>query len=248
MTELPPPVARLADALAALPGAVAVALGGSRAAGTARPDSDWDLGVYYRAQAPVDPETVRALGHDGFVSELGEWGPIVNGGAWLTVDGLPVDVLFRDLDRIGHWTAEAEEGRFEVLLQNGHRAGAPTYLPVGELAIAHVLHGLLPRPEFSEALRAAAPPRWRERARVALLFASGRADLGDAVGCAGMLSEAVLCAAHSVVAARGEWALTEKGLVERAGLGAAQPLFADPLNAVAAVGELLGIEPLVIRA
>jgi hypothetical protein len=45
--KLPEPVAILADQLAELPGAVAVALGGSRAAGTQRPDSDWDLGLHH---------------------------------------------------------------------------------------------------------------------------------------------------------------------------------------------------------
>src|SRR4051812_16153678 len=140
--ELPAPVATLAAQLAGVPAVVAVALGGSRATGTHRPDSDWDLGVYYRGA--LDPGDIRRLGHAGHVSELGEWGPIVNGGAWLTLDGLAVDVLFRDLDRVEQWHAEAEAGRFEVLLQNGHRAGAPTYLPVGELAVARVLDGELP--------------------------------------------------------------------------------------------------------
>lgn len=36
-----------ADVLAALPAVKAVTLGGSRAQGTERPDSDWDLAVYY---------------------------------------------------------------------------------------------------------------------------------------------------------------------------------------------------------
>jgi predicted nucleotidyltransferase len=40
--------AAAAEALAGLPGVRAVALGGSRAAGMARPDSDWDFAVYYR--------------------------------------------------------------------------------------------------------------------------------------------------------------------------------------------------------
>jgi predicted nucleotidyltransferase len=35
--------------LAALPGVQAVTLGGSRATGSAGPDSDWDFAVYYRA-------------------------------------------------------------------------------------------------------------------------------------------------------------------------------------------------------
>src|SRR4051812_35137475 len=133
-SSLPTPVATLADALARVPGVVAVVLGGSRATGAHRPDSDWDLGVYYRgAQRPLDPDDVRALGYPGEVSAVGAWGPIVNGGAWLTVDDTPVDVLYRDLDRIEHWLTEAREGRFEVLAQNGYLAGAPTYLPVGEL-------------------------------------------------------------------------------------------------------------------
>jgi predicted nucleotidyltransferase len=45
--SLTAPVAELAADLAGLPGVVAVVLGGSRAAGTHRPDSDWDLGLYY---------------------------------------------------------------------------------------------------------------------------------------------------------------------------------------------------------
>ncbi|MGH3294070.1 MAG: nucleotidyltransferase domain-containing protein, partial [Trebonia sp.] len=40
--------AYVADRLAGLPGVRAVTLGGSRAEGTHRPDSDWDFSVYYR--------------------------------------------------------------------------------------------------------------------------------------------------------------------------------------------------------
>ena len=122
-------------------------LGGSRADGTARPDSDWDLGVYYRGPASFDPAAVRDLGHAGYVSALGEWGPIVDGGAWLTVDGTAVDVLFRDLDVVEGWLADAEAGRYAVLDQNGYLVGAPTYLPVGELAGCRHLGGAtLPSP------------------------------------------------------------------------------------------------------
>jgi predicted nucleotidyltransferase len=64
--KLPAAVSALATELAALPGAVGVVLGGSRARGTQRPDSDWDLGVYYRgSQRVLDPADVRELGHRG---------------------------------------------------------------------------------------------------------------------------------------------------------------------------------------
>jgi predicted nucleotidyltransferase len=233
-------VARLAAQLAALHGVVAVVLGGSRAAGTHRPDSDWDLGLYYRGA--FDPGALR--GH-GQVSGLGEWGPIMNGGAWLTLDGTPVDVLFRDLDRVERWLDDARAGRFEVLMQNGYVVGAPTYLPVGELALCRPLAGELGRPEFPAALAAAAPVRWRGRASVCLMFARSHAALGDAVACTGMLAQAALCAAHARLAERREWVLNEKRLIERAGLDAVGPLIGA--GDVDALAEVLGVEPLSAR-
>ena len=191
MDSLPAAVANVASGLAALPDAAAVVLGGSRATGAHRPASDWDLGVYYRGA--FDADGVRRLGHAGYVSEPGEWGPIMNGGAWLTVDGIAVDVLFRDLDMVERWRDEAEQGRFEVLAQNGYVVGAPTYVPVGELAINRPLSGELPRPEYPDALAEAAAERWRGRAAVSLMFAHIHARADDAVCCTGMLAGAVLC-------------------------------------------------------
>jgi predicted nucleotidyltransferase len=255
LQRLPPPVAGLAGQLAALSGVVAVVLGGSRATATHRPDSDWDLGIYYRAsQQRLDPDEVRRLGHEGYVSALGEWGPIMHGGAWLTVEGAQIDVLFRDLDLVERWLDDARHGSFEVRAQNGYIVGAPTYLPVGELAICEALSGQLPRPTFPHALAAAAPGRWEGRAAVSLMFAESYAALGDSVCCAGMLTSAVLAAAHGRVARRREWVLNEKRLVERAGLQATQPLLGCPgsnstelVATTAAITTILGIRPLTAR-
>jgi predicted nucleotidyltransferase len=244
--DRPELVEELAGRLFELPGAVAVVLGGSRATGTERPDSDWDLGLYYRGR--FDPGGVRRLGHPGYVSELSEWGPIMNGGAWLTIDGIAVDVLFRDLDQVERWLEDARAGRFEILAQNGYLVGAPTYLPAGELAISKPLVGEVPRPDFPDALAESAPRRWEGQASVALMFASINARLGDTIGCAGMLSSAVLCAAHARLAARRKWVLNEKGLVERAGLDEAHEVLARPDSlSVERISDLIGIEPLKAR-
>ena len=253
--SLPAPVAALAADLAGLPGAVAVVLGGSRAAGTHRPDSDWDLGLYYRAsERAFDPQDVRSLGYQGHVSELGEWGPIVHGGAWLTIEGQPIDVLFRELDTIERWLGDARHGNFEVLAQNGSIVGAPTYLPVGELAVCRPITGNVPRPDFPERLAAAAPGRWEGRAGVSLLFARSHAGAEDVTCCSGMLAEAVLCVAHARLAQRREWVLGEKGLVHRAGLDQVQRLLACPgatrtelLATVGTVSEMLDTTALRIR-
>ena len=140
----------IAARLASIPGVVAVTLGGSRAQGTAYADSDWDFGLYYRGT--IARTDVEALGWPGRVSEPHEWGPVVNGGAWLTVEGQRVDLCYRDLDEVLHWTAEAEAGRFRIEALVTHAVGIPTYVLAGELAVNEVLVGDLPRPSF--------PTRW----------------------------------------------------------------------------------------
>jgi predicted nucleotidyltransferase len=209
-------VEHLAPLLAAVPGVTAVTLGGSRARGEAGPDSDWDFGLYYRGS--IDTDAIRALGFAGEVFEPWQWGKIPNGGAWLEVDGEKVDLIYRDLDYVGHWTREANEGRFETYREVGHVAGVPTYTLAGELALNHVLVGTLPCPAFPEALREKAPAKWRHLARGAMKFAEHHRRNGDRVPEQANLAVAVLQLAHAVCAEQGVWVLNEKRLVERANL------------------------------
>ncbi|GGS71913.1 nucleotidyltransferase domain-containing protein [Streptomyces violaceus] len=208
-----------ADRLAALPAVEAVTLGGSRAQGTERPDSDWDLAVYYRGG--FDPADLRAVGWEGEVSAIGAWGGgVFNGGAWLTIDGRRVDVHYRELDVVEHERAEAEEGRFRVEPLMFHLAGIPTYLLVAELAINKVLRGTLPRPgTYPPALRETAPAHWYGMATATLAYArAGHAPKAATTQVAGAIALAATQTAHAVLAARGEWVTNEKGLLARAGL------------------------------
>ncbi|MEV5172877.1 nucleotidyltransferase domain-containing protein [Streptomyces flaveolus] len=212
-------LATTAGRLAALPTVRAVALGGSRAEGTHRPDSDWDLAVYYRG--PFDPDDLRALGWPGEASDLGGWGGgVFNGGAWLTVDGRRVDVHYRDLDVVAHELAEAQQGRFRVEPLLFHLAGIPTYLIVAELALNRVLRGDLPRPAtYPPALRRTAFDHWSGTARATLSYAkTNHAPQARLTETAGALATAATQSAHAVLAAHGEWATNEKRLLERAGL------------------------------
>ncbi|MDG4826110.1 nucleotidyltransferase domain-containing protein [Asanoa sp. WMMD1127] len=208
----------VADRLAALPTVEAVTLGGSRAAGTHRPDSDWDVAVYYRGA--FDPERLRAIGWPGEVSEIGGWGGgVFNGGAWLTVEGRQVDVHYRDLAAVEHELAEARQGRFHWEALLFHLAGVPSYLLAAELANNRVLRGTLPHPQFPAPLREAAPPVWRRRAAMTLGYArSAYAPRGQATEVAGALATAAMQTAHAVLAERGEWVTNEKRLLQRAGL------------------------------
>jgi predicted nucleotidyltransferase len=208
----------VADRLMGLPAVEAVALGGSRATGTNRPDSDWDFAVYYRGD--FDPQDLRDVGWPGEVSEIGGWGGgVYNGGAWLTIDDRKVDVHYRDLQSVEHEMSEAAAGRvhFEPLLF--HLAGIATYLVVAELAQNQAVRGRLPRPAYPEALSRSAPVFWWDRAD--LLFGYSRvqyAARGRVAQAVGVAVEATTCAAHAVMSARSEWVTNEKGLLARAGL------------------------------
>src|SRR5262245_32012241 len=138
MTNLPPAVAELVDVLAALPGAVAVVLGGSHALGSGDAGSDWDLGLYYRGTIDL-----TALAARGTVHPPGAWGRLMNGGAWLRCGGEKVDVILRDLDVVEHWTRRAQQGEFEVDALLGYLAGVPTYILSAELASFRPLPGVL---------------------------------------------------------------------------------------------------------
>jgi hypothetical protein len=212
---------------------VAVTLGGSRATNSAVEGSDWDFGLYYRGR--LDPADVVGLGWPGKVFAPGEWGRIVNGGAWLTIDGTKVDLIYRDLDEVLRWTEAAEQGRFEIEREVGYVAGIATYILTGELALGRVLEGELPRPRFPPRLRQTAPVAWSRLAAGALHFAEVHAGREDRAACLANLCQAVLASAQGRLAAAGEWILNEKRLVERAGLSGVQELLDQPGRGLAQI-------------
>ena len=208
----------VASRLSQLPGVEAVTLGGSRAEGTHRPDSDWDFSVYYHGQ--FEPQALRDIGWPGEVSEVGGWsaGPF-NGGAWLEIDGRRTDVHYRDLDVIDREIASSLEGRFTIEPLLFHLAGYPSYLVLAELSVKRVLHGSLPTPEYPAELRHRACEVWWGRAEATFGYArSYHAPTGRLTQCAGLIAQAAAHSAHAVLAARGEWVTNEKTLLTRAGL------------------------------
>jgi hypothetical protein len=219
---LPPEAGSLARTLAALPGAVAVVLGGSRGAGGADNGSDWDLAVYYRGAIDLS-----ALEPYGEVHPPGSWGRIMNGGAWLRAGGADVDVLLRDLDVALHWTRQAASGTFEVDALLGYIAGIPTYSLAAELASGRILAGELPDVgPMPPALVEMAPPRWRFARDFSLEYARMHAARGNVAGAAGQAAKAAMEEAHARVCERGEWTLNEKRLLATADLEGLNDAFA----------------------
>jgi hypothetical protein len=225
MNDLPQPVSELVDVLTAMPGAVAVVLGGSRAVKSNDAGSDWDLGLYYRGAIDLTP--LAAL---GTVFPPGSWGRVMNGGAWLRYGGEKVDVILRDLDIVEHWTRRAENGEFERDALLGYLAGIPTYSLSAELALCQLLRGYIPAAPFPPKLVSAAPPVWRFCRSLSLDYARMHARRGNLTGATGEAAAAVMEEAHAVVCERGQWVCNEKRLVETAGLGDLHALFAQVPN------------------
>lgn len=224
----------IADRLADVGGVVGVCLGGSRARGTHRPDSDFDLGLYYRSR--LDTDALRRLaseltGDEVEVTEPGGWGPWVDGGAWLTVDGCRVDWIYRDLDRVHRIWEECQAGNFEVGIQAGHPLGVYSHAYVGEVAVGRVLAD--PRGElralqqktrrYPEPLREALIANAQWEAAFTLANARKGAARGDAFYVAGCLFRAVGLLVQGLHAHAGCWVLNEKGAVQAAGKLPAAP-------------------------
>jgi predicted nucleotidyltransferase len=207
-----------------VPGVRAVALGGSRAVGEERPDSDWDFAVYY--EGTIDPGVFETLGWTGHVYRPFEWGQVTYGGAVFDLEDRHFDIHYRNLDVVDHWCGEAERGRFEVHILGFHLAGIPTYMLMGELATNHWLWGQLTRPAYPAALAHTAPRFWLDRAQHELDYAHYWAKSENPVACAGALAKVTMQTAHARLAHRRIWALNEKRLIELAELSELGPRFA----------------------
>jgi predicted nucleotidyltransferase len=216
----------LAQRLTLVDGVVGVVLGGSRARGDHTPDSDVDLGIYYRGDLDIAGLSAIArdvAGPDAEVTERGGWGPWVDGGGWLVIDHVHVDWIYRDVERVREAWARAHRGAYDWNGQTGHPLGVPDFAYVGELALAVVLADpsgdltdLRDATTYPDALRAALARNLWE-ADFLLQIAAKATSRCDAAYVALCLSRAMLLCAHALHAHDRRWLVNEKGAIASAG-------------------------------
>ena len=258
MSELSPTQRALVDSLsrrlAEIPGVTAVVLGGSFARGAATADSDIDLGVVYREAAPFALEPLRALAAEvndapaPVVTRFYEWGPWVNGGAWLTIGGQRVDFLYRSIEHLERAIADAHAGKFEVHWGQQPPFGYLSATVLGELAICRPLFD--PSGVVAELKRRVAP--YPEALRRGLVqtqlwacefalesFAPKFVQRGDVLHTAGTLARVARQLALVLFALNRRYLLSDKtALAEIARFELAPPEFGPRVTrALAQLGE-----------
>lgn len=218
-------VAAMVDALTDVPGIRAVALGGSRARGTHHDGSDVDLGLYYDADE-LDVAALSTVAYDQsdgdevVLAGPGSWGPWVDGGAWLTVDGTAVDWILRDVVRVRQECHRARTGEFHFHAQPGHPLGFLDISYAGEIATCRPLAD---SDHLISDLRALLTPypRALRASMIANLWQAGfhveaaakgvpKQDIAYVMLCC---TSALMLCAHAWHAAAGQWVTNEKGLV-----------------------------------
>jgi predicted nucleotidyltransferase len=221
-------IADLVPRLAGVGGVVAVVLGGSYARGAERPDSDLDLGLLYRDATPIDLAALQTVIEevndtlDLVPSPLGGWGPWVNGGAWLRIDGHAVDLLYRSIDRYEATIENAQRGFAEHDYLQQPPFGFQSTIYLGEIAAGAALHDpsdVVSRLKASvhpypPALRAALVAGYHWGAQFTLDNAGKPASRGDVYATLGCLSRASGFLVQVLLAHHERYPINDKGALD----------------------------------
>jgi hypothetical protein len=221
---------RVVEALRPVEGLTALVLGGSRGRGTAGPASDYDIGLYYEPEAPINVEALRLAiaplvdDPSSTVTRIGEWGPWIIGGGWLTIGGVEVDLLYRDLGRVRSVISDARQGQFSMNYQVGHPHGFCSTIWMGEVATCRPLFDPFGRVAelksqtwpYPEALKDALIFRFGWEVGFAIDNAEVAARRAERTHIAGCAYRALCCAAQVLFALNDRYLINEKGAVSEA--------------------------------
>lgn len=218
---------KVTSELQQLPFVKAVVLGGSRATGTATDNSDIDIGIYYNgidydmlnnAAARLDDEHRRNL-----ICHEGEWGQWVNCGGWLIIDGIHVDLIMRDYNKVKSIIQSSERGSFSVNYQPGHPHAFLDIMYRGELSSCRILYTAdsefvktkQQAEEYPPALQKALIDFFLFEAGFSCMLAEKSLSSGDVYYLAGHIFRSVSAINQVLFALNKKWCLNEKKAVFR---------------------------------
>jgi predicted nucleotidyltransferase len=221
-------IRQVSGALRGIPGVVGVVLGGSRARGTNHETSDIDIGIYYDESAGFDVQAVSEIAtklddqhRENLIYAPGQWGPWVNGGGWLVVQGYHVDFLFRDIHRVARVIDDCLQGKVSSHYQAGHPHAYLNVMYMGEISICQILAD--PTGQVAELKAKTVPyPKAVKDAIIgyflfetsfSLLLAEKTADKDDISYVAGHIFRSISCLNQVIFAFNEEYCINEKKAV-----------------------------------
>ncbi len=215
--------------LAQIPGVNAVVLGGSFARGTARPDSDIDIALYYAESSPPDLEAIRHTAekislpnHPPTLSGYYQWGPWVNGGAWIHTSAGKLDLLYRNSDQVQRVIEDCEKGITE---HDYYQQPTFGFVSVIYLAETKCNIPLVDSQNLLASLKLRIqtyPPNLQEKlirdslttAEFTLIHAHGFAERGDKLNTLGCLTKIAYALSQALFALNKEYYFGDKGCLE----------------------------------
>ena len=210
----------IAFQLSKVPGVIAVVLGGSYARRTARPDSDLDIGLYYSKNSPPDIEAIRSCAEtisapNSLPTVVGyyQWGPWVNGGAWIQTPIGKLDLLYRNLEQVQCVIDESQEGLYHHDYYQQPTVGFVSIIYLAEIKCClplfdpqHLLQKLRRSVEIYPAvLRQKMILNCLTTAEFTLSHAHGFADRGDTLNTVGCLTKIAFVLLQSLFALNSEY-------------------------------------------
>jgi predicted nucleotidyltransferase len=249
-------IAEAARRVEQISGVEAVVLGGSRARGNARPDSDIDLAIYYHPECPLDLTALNRLATElddehrpNLLTPTGGWGPWINGGGWLRISGGAVDFLYRDLAKVDATIDECLNGTVRVDYQPGHPHSFTSAIYLAEAALCKPLVDPNGTMAALKARVTPYPPRLGKALIERFFWEAGfstatarKAALrGDAAYVTGCLFRTIACLLQTLFAVNEQYWMNEKGALALAAGFKRTPV--DLEARVHAAAALLGPEP-----
>lgn len=214
--------------LSGLPGIVGVVLGGSRARGTHHETSDIDIGIYYDESKGFNVNYISKIAskldddkRENIITQLGEWGPWINGGGWLVVQGFHVDFIFRDIHRVEQVIDEGLLGKVSSHYHAGHPHAYLNVMYMGEISICKILVDKTNRIAklkektipYPKPLQEAMINYFMFEASFSFLFAKENLDQDDLSYVTGHCYRAISCLNHVLFALNKEYCINEKKAV-----------------------------------
>lgn len=224
---------KIVTVLSKVPGVSAIALGGSQSRQEVDENSDYDIGVYYTGKAldlKVLSDSLKQLDdkhRENLLNPPGEWGPWINGGSWLTIDGTPVDILLRDIDRVEAVLLDCLSGKITIDYQCGHPFGFVNMIYAAEthycrplwqddyLALDKLKALLHSKGEYAPVMREAVVRRFLWEAWFSLECSRKAAFKGDINYAVGSIFRTVCSWVEVLYALNNTYLMNEKGALPR---------------------------------